>query len=149
MNPVENVSLDDVLVFIEKLNQKTGKQYRLPNEVEWYWAATGGISNFRFAGTKDNPDDYAWFMKTSQNKTHEVGIKLQNNFGLYDMSGNVYELCTKWKKKSTNAMVYGGCIFDDNISLWASSNEYPPNDLDKKKKVIGFRLAMSLEEPQK
>ena len=91
--PVEQVSYDDCLKFIRKLNQLTGKNFRLPTEAEWEYAARGGRNNeYKYAGS-NNINEVAWFFKNSGRKTHEVKTKSPNTLGLYDMSGNVWECC--------------------------------------------------------
>ena len=94
--PVENVSWVDVQNFIKKLNQISGKKYRLPSEKEWEYAARGG-QNYKFSGS-NNIDGVAWYLYNSHSKTHSVGLKQPNFFGLYDMSGNVWEWCYDWFK---------------------------------------------------
>ena len=92
--PVELVSWNDCHEFIRKLNAMTGKQFRLPTEAEWEYAARGGNNSrgYKYA-TSDNLDRVAWYDRNSGRKTHDVGHKLPNELGLYDMSGNVYEWC--------------------------------------------------------
>lgn len=104
--PVENVSWEDIQVFLTKLNQKTGKNYRLPTEAEWDYAAKGGCKSqgFIYAGS-DKLKEVAWHNENSGNKTHPVGQKKPNELGLYDMYGNVYE----WTiKKSGEGRLKGG-----------------------------------------
>ncbi len=102
--PVENVSWDDVQEFITKLNQQTGKDYRLPTEAEWEYAARGGniSKGYKFSGS-NNIDYVAWYDGNSGSKTHTVGQKLPNELGIYDMSGNVWEWCSDWYKGYPNS----------------------------------------------
>ena len=90
--PVEGVSWNDCQTFITKLNQLTGKNFRLPTEAEWEYAARGGQKSrgYEYAGS-NTLSDVAWY--NSGSKTHPVKQKQANELGLYDMSGNVYEWC--------------------------------------------------------
>ena len=87
--PVENVSWSDAQQFIQKLNAKTGKQYRLPTEVEWEYACRAG-GEHTYCGS-DKVDKVAWHEGNSNDAPHPVGQKQENAFGLHDISGNVWE----------------------------------------------------------
>lgn len=92
--PVDGVSWDDAQEFIKKLNQKTGKRYRLPSEAEWEYAArAGSTTEFSFGDDVSQSHDYSWSFKNSNSQTHPVGEKFSNKFGLHDMHGNVWEWC--------------------------------------------------------
>lgn len=91
--PVTGVSWGDVQIYLEMLNQKTGKQYRLPTEAEWEYACRGGVTGSRYCGG-DDLDSLAWYSGNHGYGgfgAHSVGQKVANGFGLYDMSGNVME----------------------------------------------------------
>ena len=86
--PVVRVSWNDAQEFIGKLNARAGAaRYRLPTEAEWEYAARAGTSGDRYG----NLDAIAWYALNSGRKTHPVGRKLANAWGLYDMLGNVWE----------------------------------------------------------
>ena len=103
--PVESVSWKDCQVFITRLNELTGKHFRLPTEAEWEYAARGGNKShgYIYAGS-DNIDEVAWYINSIPSQTsgtegfgtQPVATKAPNELGLYDMSGNVWEWCQDW-----------------------------------------------------
>lgn len=96
--PVERVSWCQVQDFLKKLNDYAEKDvYRLPTEAEWEYAARAGSdAGFYFGDDAGKLRDYAWYVENSGNKTHPVGQLQPNDWGLYDMSGNVSEWCQDW-----------------------------------------------------
>ena len=93
--PVEKVSWNDVQEFIRKLNTQTGKNYRLPTEAEWEFAARGGNGSMGYKYSGSNiAGDVAWYVDDSKLETNTVGTKSPNELGIYDMSGNVSEWCS-------------------------------------------------------
>jgi TonB family protein len=96
--PVENVSWDDVQDFIKRLNQLGDGTYRLPTEAEWEYACRANTTTqFSFGDNESSIGQFAWLSENSQEKTHEVGTKQPNAWGLYDMHGNVWEWVQDWK----------------------------------------------------
>lgn len=95
--PVECVSWLECQEFVKRLNEMTGRRFRLPTEAEWEFAARGGnkSGNYRYAGS-DNLDDVAWYDVNSVNEPHPVATKIANELGLYDMLGNLWEWCQDW-----------------------------------------------------
>ena len=113
--PVEKVSWEDVQVFIGRLNGRSGGgRYRLPTEAEWEYAARAGTTTDTYAGDITEPrgndpvlNTIAWYVENSEYRTHPVGQKAPNRFGLYDMLGNVFEWVEDW-----NGAYPGGTVTD-------------------------------------
>lgn len=153
--PVENVTWDEVQIFLQRLNAQTGKNYRLPTEAEWEYAARGGQQSrqTQYAGGV-NLEDVAWCNLNSENQTHPVGTKQPNELGLYDMSGNVWEWCSdyygsyssenatnpKGPAKGSSRVLRGGCYASisaqERVSVRKSFYQ------GGKDYMTGFRLAM-------
>jgi formylglycine-generating enzyme required for sulfatase activity len=156
--PVERISWLDIMEFIAKLNELTGKFYRLPTEAEWEYAAKGGQESrgFRYAG-RNNINFVAWYSGNSGGRTHPVGKMEPNELGLYDMSGNVWEWVYDWfdfytdtpkinptgPKDGDFKIVKGGSWFGyiggSRVACRGS------DDQSNKRSYIGFRVAKSVD----
>lgn len=150
--PVEQVSWDDVQIFLKRLNTRDpGKRYRLPTEAEWEYACRAGTTGERYGEL----DAIAWYGENSGNTTHPVGKKEPNAWGLYDMLGNVWEWCADLYGKnyyqalpgmdpqgSTSGLdrvLRGGCwYYSGNSSRSAYRNAFISGTRDS---YIGFRCA--------
>ena len=155
--PVESVSWDDVQEFIRELNNQTGKNFRLPTEAEWEYAAKSGGKNGKYAGGNDI-DTVAWYSNNSGKITHPVGQKQSNGLGIYDMSGNVWEWVNDWYGEdyyvssptnnpqgpslgSERALRGGSCGYSMNSARAANRYKYKSNKIYNN---FGFRLALSV-----
>jgi len=150
--PVESVSWSDVQEFIGKLNAQSGKKYRLPTEAEWEYACRAGGNN-TYCGS-DDPDSVAWYGNNKIGKTpHPVATKAPNAWGLYDMSGNVWEWVDDCYQKhyrggesdakaSCERVLRGGS-WSNEADTPRASNRYK-RAANERLNNNGFRLARNL-----
>lgn len=138
--PVESVSWNECQVFLRKLNQLTGKNFHLPSEAEWEYAARGGnrSQGYKYSGSND-VDRVAWFWDNSDIKTHPVATKLDNELGLYDMSGNVREWCNAAYNCSCRVLRGGSWDGSASYCRVATRNYYSPGSHNS---YNGMRLAL-------
>jgi len=159
-NPVEQVNWSDAMEFCKKLSQKEiGRTYTLPTEAQWEYACRAGTSTvFSFGNSESSLGDYAWYKSNSNDKTHPVGQKRPNDFGLYDMHGNVWEWCRDWydsgyynkniitdpenTQGDSNRVLRGGCW--DHPPVYFRSAERARFDTDSRYNNSGFRVVLSV-----
>ncbi|MFM2397823.1 MAG: hypothetical protein RLZZ144_1073, partial [Pseudomonadota bacterium] len=139
--PVEQVSWDDIQIYLQKLNDKTGKSYRLPTEAEWEVACYGGNKTEYCGGNDANA--VAWYSENSGYKTYPVGQKQANGYGLYDMSGNVWEWMSDCYDGDCGRRVLrgGSWYFNTNSLRAAGRSSNTPGSRDYSG---GFRVARTL-----
>lgn len=155
--PVENITLNDIQDYIDRLNKLTSMHYRLPTEAEWEFAATGGnmSKHYRYSGS-DVCDSVGWTRLNSKDTTHPIGTKKPNELGIYDMSGNVQEWTKDWydgeyyknspeddPRGPVNGKAYvvrgGSCLLNAFFCrITSRSGSFP----DIANRDLGFRLAM-------
>ncbi|MEI7726576.1 MAG: SUMF1/EgtB/PvdO family nonheme iron enzyme [Bacteroidota bacterium] len=164
MKPVCNVSWNDAVAYLDWLSKATGKKFRLPTEAEWEYAAKGGAKSkgYKYVGG-NNLEEVAWVYTNSGNRSHNIGQKLPNELGIYDMAGNIREWCSDWYGESyykvspkedpagpdlgTHRIIRGGSwgSTEDRMRISYRNNEFPYNSA----LGFGFRPAMTDENAVK
>jgi len=155
--PVENVSWNDVQIFLRKLNARTGQRFRLSSEAEWEYAARAGTSSpWRWGNREDSADVYAWYAANSGGKSHATGLKRANGYGLYDMHGNVNEWVEDCyygsysgasehaeARESASCLrrVFRGASWINKLHLMRTANR-GWGDANMHSSLVGFRLVM-------
>lgn len=160
LRPVEYVSWDDCQEFIARLNEMGMGTFRLPTEAEWEYACRAGTTT-RFFWENDPRmwiiNQYAWANSRSFASTHPVGQKMPNPWGLYDMSGNVWEWCSDWygpysndhqtdprgPEEGSRKVFRGGSWFDFPTSH-RSANRHA-HETNKGYPAIGLRLVLDVD----
>ena len=156
--PVINVTWDDAQLYVAWLSRMTGKTYRLLTEAEWEYAARAGSpARFPFGDDEAELAKYAWYAADSGSRTHDVGQKLPNAFGLYDMLGNVWEWtedcygpytaaptdgAAKTSGDCSRHVVRGGSWYYNQQNLRSATRD--KNAVDNRFNSLGFRVARTL-----
>ena len=145
----------DASSFLDRLRAKTGLDFDLPTEAQWEYACRAGTAATYYWG--DAMDGaYAWYSSNSGSKTHPVGTREPNAWGLYDMSGNVWEWCRDWYgtlaygtepngSASGSYRVLRGGSWNIN-SVFCASSYRNGDDPSCRYDVYGFRLVMALSD---
>jgi len=154
--PVETVSWDDAQEFIKKLNGQEGTDtYRLPSEAEWEYACRAGTTTrYSFGYSDSKLGEYAWYYDNAGDMTHPVGQKKPNQWGLYDMHGNVWEWVQDTRHSdydgaptdgsawagSGSDRVHRGCSWCNDFEFCSSSFRFPLLPGPRRAVNLGFRL---------
>lgn len=148
--PVEYVTQDMVAEFIDKLNAETHMNFRLPTEAEWEYAARGGKKSkgYIFSGS-NNIEEVAFYNENSRERHYPVAQKKPNELGLYDMTGNVWEMCSDYygpydsDRRSTSFHVIRGGAYNSYASFCTNTNRYM-YDHRRRRDLLGFRLVAKI-----
>ncbi|OWY23184.1 hypothetical protein C7N43_07475 [Sphingobacteriales bacterium UPWRP_1] len=143
--PIVNVSWDDANAYCVWLSTVTGQKYRLPTEAEWEYAARAGnqstVLDYPFSGSLFI-GEVGWYKDNSLEQPHPVGLKNANRFGLYDMTGNVWEWCSDWYDAayyfSSDAKNPAGPYFGEKKVLRGGSWATPTTDCSVYDRDMGF-----------
>lgn len=133
--PVINVNVQDAQDFCAWLSKQTGSSVRLPSSEEWQYAAEGGnkTEDHLFSGSSSDPESVAWFAENSDDRNHEVATRKPNELGIYDMSGNVWEMCP-----ASNEICGGSSASIPQHCFTSSSTEI--DDGTQHSAIVGFRV---------
>jgi hypothetical protein len=147
-HPVEMVSWNDAQEFITKLNARTGRKYRLPSSAEWEYAAREGKknSNYRYSGS-DGIGAVAWCEENSNNTTHPGGKKHPNALGIYDMSGNIGEMCADLSTSDVGEIevhIRGGDYSDNAFKVHMLTATGYKSNYTYRIRNRGFRVSMDI-----
>ncbi len=147
--PAEYITYEQCQEFIMKLNKLTGKKFRLPTEAEWEYAARGGKKSKGYIYSGGNDINKVGYSLNNYVKRQYLPVKKfkPNELGIYDMSGNVWEWCEDWYRKTPTSKpsrsfrtIRGGGL-ESNPRYCRSTNRYP-YDSHRHRDIVGFRLAM-------
>lgn len=158
-HPVDMVSWNECQDFIKQMNELELGTFRLPTEAEWEYACRAGTETRYYWGTDSSDQEvyqYAWAFPRAEGRSHPVGLKKPNRWGLYDMSGNVWEWCQDWRapyqaadtldptgRGSGKKKIYRGGSWFNKPSTLRSANRNG-HELNFKGTNSGLRLLMEL-----
>ena len=143
--PMYYVSYEEAVEFCRRLSSKSGKNYRLPSEAEWEYAAKGGSMGDRcYYSGSSSMDMAGWWVGNSGSMTHPVASKIPNGFGIYDMSGNVAEWCKGWYSSDSDYRVYRGGSWNCFTSACLIGRR--GRILSSRDCRIGFRVVLAEDE---
>lgn len=159
--PVDSVSWNDCQRFLQKLAAKTGHTFLLPTEAQWEYACRAGSADrWTFGDQPAHLGEYAWFEGNAEGRTHPVGQKKANAWGIHDLHGNLSEWCADWYVNpyppgdATNPrgpaqgdarIIRGGAWGDDAINVRSAYRS--ANGPDGANDGVGFRCVMAVEKP--
>ena len=165
--PVEKLKFPEALAYCAELTRREaeagrlqpGYSYRLPTEAEWEYACRAGTTNLLSFGDPALADEFAWTLDNSDSTPHPVGQKKPNQWGLYDMHGNVWEWCNDWfapfpEKDLQNPMgaitskfkVFKGGSWNHNLELARASSRFMM-ETNQAVNFVGFRIVLAKNLP--
>ncbi len=157
--PADGIPWSKAVEFCKRLSEREHETFRLPTEAEWEYACrAGSTTTYSFGEAPSSLDQHAWYNRNSRHKTHQVGQKKPNAFGLHDIHGNVWEWCSDWyneylidstidptgPQEGTSRVLRGGSWFC-TLDLCRSANR-GWNTPDIRDDDVGFRIVMECPE---